>query len=77
MCPYATEKEKKKIKNKVQSSPLLHWMREEKEMFLSFTFKCFANTFHHWVIQVTFSRAVFPTKEQATGRKLLHLNLKE
>ena len=41
MGPYATEKEKKKIMNEVQSTPLLHWMREEKEMFLS-TFKCFA-----------------------------------
>ena len=26
MCPYATEKEKKKIKNEVKSSPLLHWL---------------------------------------------------
>lgn len=72
MGPYATEKEKKKIMNEVQSTPLLHWMREEKEMFLS-TFKCFAK----WVIQVTFSRAVFPTIKQATGRKLLHINLKK
>ena len=76
MCPYATEKKRKRLWTRLN---LLHYSIEyEKRKKCSFPhLNALQNAFHHWVIQVTFSRAVFPTIEQATGRKLLHINLKE
>ena len=77
MRPCATEKlKRKRLKTRLN---LVHYSTEcEKRKKCSFPhLNALQNKFHHWVIQVTFSRAVFPTIEQATGRKRLHLNLKE
>ena len=58
MCPYPTEKEKKRIKNEIKSTPL----NAGREKNVSFNIQKLCEI----LSQLTFSKALFPTIEQAT-----------